>query len=332
MTRKLKNEMPPIPPPPTAAPITPTKPRIVLYFQTYHHGDTYCSLLPLITEPTGVTHVILAAIHINWSPTNLTLNDDPPNHPKYTQLWDEVLVLQDSGVKVLGMLGGAAQGSFARLDYSESRTDVPVQRFEAYYAPLRDMIRQYGLDGLDLDVEEETSLPGIVHLIDRLKSDFGQSFIITLAPVATALMAGRRHLSGFDYRLLEAARGESIDWYNAQFYNGWGGLETPWAYEEIMRNGFPSRKVVAGMLTNPRHGGSGYVELGQTAAVLSYLVEKYEGFGGVMGWEYWDGLPREERPWEWAFVMSLCLGMKRVVEGAVLVTDQEGDGGVGWTV
>lgn len=303
------------------APIAPWKPRIISYFQTYHHNDEYCSLLPLITNPSGVTHIILAAIHVNWDPQDLRLNDDPPDHEKYTQLWDEVLVLQDSGIKVLGMLGGAARGSFARLDYSESRTDMPLARFEAYYTPLRDMIRRYSLDGIDLDVEEEMSLPGIVHLIDRLKSDFGPEFLITLAPVATALMAGRRHLSGFDYRMLEAMRGSSIAWYNAQFYNGWGGLNDTMAYDEIMRNGWMPERVVAGMLTNPRHGGSGYVPLELSAAVLSLLVERYPGFGGVMGWEYWESLPQEgnEKAWMWAYCMGLCMGMKKVRDAAMVM-------------
>lgn len=307
--------MPPVPP----NPVPSWNPRIVCYFQTYHHNNEYISLLPLIEHPSGITHVILAAIHVNWDPNNLTLNDDSPEHEKYTQLWDEVVVLQDSGIKVLGMLGGAAKGSFARLDYSDSRTDVPLARFEAYYAPLRDMIRRYSLDGLDLDVEEETSLVGIIHLIDRLRADFGSDFIITLAPVATALMAGRRHLSGFDYRLLEEARGSSIAWYNTQFYNGWGGLHNTDAYDEIIRNGWPAQKVVAGMLTHPKHGGSGYVPLELTAAVMSLLVEKYPHFGGVMGWEYWDALPQEENCWMWPFCMSLCLGMKKLRDAALIV-------------
>ena len=318
--------MPPLP----TAPIAPWKPRIICYFQTYHHDNEYCSLLPLLTNPSGITHVILAAIHVNWDPQGLSLNDDPPDHEKYTQLWDEVLVLQDSGIKVLGMLGGAAKGSFARLDYSESRTDVPFARFEAYYIPLRDMLRRYNLDGIDLDIEEEMSLPGIIHLIDLLKADFGPAFIITLAPVATALMAGRRHLSGFDHRMLEAMRGSSIAWYNAQFYNGWGGLHNTEAYDEIMRNGWPAEKVVAGMLTNPKHGGSGYVPLELSAAVLSLIVEKYPGFGGVMGWEYWDALPQEgvEKAWMWAYCMGLCMGMKKMRDVAMVVRLGRGLAGV----
>jgi chitinase len=309
--------MPPIPP---AAPVPAWQPRVVCYFQTYHHNGEYVSLLPLITNPSGATHIILSAFHINPDPSDLRLNDDPPDHEKYTELWDEVVVLQDSGIKILAMLGGAARGSFARLDYSESRTDVPLARFEAYYLPFRDMLRKYNFDGVDLDVEEEMSLPGVVHLIDRLKADFGQDFIITLAPVGSAMLPQRRHLSGFDYSLLEAARGSSISFYNVQFYNGWGGIDTPAMYEEIMRHSWRTEKIVVGMLTNPRHGGSGYVMLPQTAAVLSYLVEKYPQFGGVMGWEYWASFPQEDHPWFWAYCVSLCMGMKQVRDAAIIVS------------
>lgn len=307
--------MPPIP-----STLTVWNPRIVCYFQSYYKGLEYVSLLPLVTNPSGVSHVILAAIHVNEDPNNLTLNDDRPDHPKYTQLWDEVVVLQDSGIKVLGMLGGAAKGSFARLDRTESRTDIPLARFENYYAPLKAFITEHNLDGLDLDIEEEMSLPGVVHLIDRLKRDFGQSFLITLAPVATALMHGRPHLSGFDYRLLEAARGSSIAWYNTQFYCGWGGIESTDAYDEIMRNGWRPNKVVAGMLTNPKHAASGYVLLERTAAVLSLLVEKYPTFGGVMGWELTDSLPQEDEPWLWAWCMALCMGMKKLRDAAIILS------------
>lgn len=277
-------------------------------------------MLPLLTNNSGCTHIILSAVHINWDPENLTLNDDSPNHLKYTELWDEAMVLQDSGIKILCMLGGAAKGSFARLDYSESRTDIPLARFEAYYNPLKKFIQSHNFDGIDLDIEEEMSLPGVVHLIDRLRADFGQNFLITLAPVATALMAGRPHLSGFDYRLLEAARGRSISWYNAQFYNGWGGLNNTAAYDEVMRNGWPAHKIVAGMLTNPRHGGSGYVPLELTAAVLGALIEKYPSFGGVMGWEYWNSFPQTEKSWEWCFCMTLCMGMKKLRDAAIVVS------------
>lgn len=77
------------------------------------------SLLPLITQNTGVTHVIIAAIHLNEGPGNITLNDDPFDAEKFRTLWAEVAWLRGAGVKVLGMLGGAAKGSFERLGGSD---------------------------------------------------------------------------------------------------------------------------------------------------------------------------------------------------------------------
>ena len=77
------------------------------------------SLLPLITQNTGVTHVIIAAIHLNEGPGNITLNDDPFDAEKFRTLWAEVAWLRGAGVKVLGMLGGAARGSFERLGGSD---------------------------------------------------------------------------------------------------------------------------------------------------------------------------------------------------------------------
>ena len=272
------------------------EPRIICYHQTHFKPNgELVSLLPLATEGTdsiGVTHIIIAAIHLNDIPGNITLNNDPPDHVKHVALWEEVAVFRDLGVKVLGMLGGAAKGSYQRLDGTDAH-------FEAYYTSLRDMILRYSLDGLDLDVEEEMSLSGIVRLIDRLKYDFGEGFIVTLAPVAFALQ-GRPHISGFDYEALEAMRGHSIAWYNTQFYNNWGRLDTFIDYDAILRRGWKPEKVVVGVLTNPGNG-HGFIEYGELQRTVAALAQFYPRFGGVMGWEFYNSKPGDEaRPWEWA--------------------------------
>jgi chitinase len=266
-------------------------------------------MLPLLEHNTGITHVILAAIHLNEGPGNITLNDDPPENPKFNPLWAEVPLMKEGGVKIIGMLGGAAQGSFQRLDGS-------LEQFEEYYGPLLAIIQRYGLEGLDLDVEEEMSLQGIIRLIDRLKSDMGDNFIVTLAPVAAALL-GIGNLSGFDYRELEQARASKIDWYNAQFYNGWGPAEDPRMYAAIMAQGWSPRRVVYGLLTNPGNGSQGYVSREKISVVLATLVEQFPNFGGVMGWEYFNAMPGgREKPWQWVAEMSLSMGMKDVVVAA----------------
>jgi len=258
------------------------------------------SILPLITRANiSISTCIVAAIHLNDPPGYITLNDHVPSDPRYLTLWAELRVLQASGVKVLGMLGGAAKGSFTRLDLDEAS-------FECYYTPLRDLIRERGLDGLDLDVEEPMTLEGVIRLIDRLKADFGEGFIITLAPVAAALMSDSpdHNLSGFDYEALEVMRGNDIAWYNTQFYCGWGDLTTTTGYDFMIARGWPPHKVVIGMVTNPRNG-TGWVPFELLQEVMVNLKSKYPGFGGVMGWEYFNSLPGDtQRPWEWAAYMT----------------------------
>lgn len=274
----------------------PHQPRVVCYHQThYNKNGEFVSALPLVTECVdiiGCSHLIIAAIHLNEQPGYITLNNDPPGDLKYDRLWEEVKVLQDVGIKVLGMLGGAAKGSFARLDQSDAV-------FDDFYVPLRDVVRAHALDGLDLDVEEKMSLAGIVRLIDRLKADFGHDFTITMSPVATALQ-GRRNLSGFDYEALEVMRGSSIDCYHAQFYNGWGRLLDITGINAILSRGWKPEKVVVGVLTNPANG-HGFIPLEELRGILMALIQYVPKLGGVMGWEYFNSVPGgEDRPWEWA--------------------------------
>jgi Glycosyl hydrolases family 18 len=191
-------------------------------------------MLPLLTEETGTTHVILAAIHLNSPPGYITLNDDPYNAPKFTELWDEARILQAHGIKIMGMLGGAARGSFLKLDGSAAA-------FEAFYQPLREMILWSQLEGLDLDVEEAMSLGGIIRLVDRLRHDFGPEFIITLTPVAPG-MRGEQNLHGFDMEILEKGLGRHISWYNTQFYCGWVS-ELPVEVSSITAS-FPVRNCI----------------------------------------------------------------------------------------
>lgn len=193
-------------------------PRVVVYFQSHHNPDgSPISVLPLIQQPgIRLTHLMLAAFHINRKPDPsqiITLNDNVPAHPSFDNIWREIKILQQAGVKVLGMLGGAAKGAFAKETLDSDDDAV----FERYYGAVRDMVRERGLDGLDLDVEEPFSLGGVVKLIDRLRADFGKDFVITLAPVAPAMLDVRRNLSGFDYEALEVMRGRDIAFYNCQF-------------------------------------------------------------------------------------------------------------------
>lgn len=89
---------------------------------------------------------------------------------------------------------------------------------------------------------------------------------------------------------------------------GWGDCSNPVMYEMLVMRGWPPEKVVVGLVTSPENG-SGFVPLDALAAVVPLLAGRHPRFGGVMGWEYFNGLPGgRERPWEWARWMTAALG------------------------
>lgn len=279
---------------PTAA---PGDHRVVVYYQTQFDNGTYVNPRELTDRGTGATDVIVGAIHLNGD-GGVTLNDNPHDDAKFDGMWSDLAAVQDAGVHVLGMVGGAAAGSFQNLDND----------FDTYYPKLKAVVEAHGLDGLDLDVEENMSLAGIERLIDQLHSDFGTGFLVTLAPVATALNGGG-NLSGFGYDRLYEERGDSISWFNAQFYCGWGSLSDTSGYEGVIGHGkVPASKIVAGTLTNAANCGSGYVPMEQLESTVSSLASTYQDFGGVAGWEYFNSEPGgTSAPWEWAAHMSSAL-------------------------
>lgn len=254
--------------------------RVLAFYQTiYETGSDgvrrYVDPKPLLGS---VTDVNVGAIHLNADAT-LTVNDIPASHPELGVMWDDLATMQDQGVTVSAFLGGAAPGTYRYL-----RED-----FDRYYPVLRDFLRTYGLDGVDLDIEERFSLADTIHLLDRLRADFGPDFVITLTPVATD-MAGRTSFSGgFSYAQLERRAGDRIDWYNTQFYCGWGDLSSTRVYDQILANGFTPDRVVAGTVTNPANC-SGYVDWRTFDATVGSLVARHADFGGVFGWEYFNSV------------------------------------------
>ncbi|KAH7324357.1 glycoside hydrolase family 18 protein [Stachybotrys elegans] len=271
-------------------------PRLVIYYQTTHdRSNNPISMLPLVTEQNiALTHLVVCSFHIQ-ADYIVHLNDFPPDDAHFSTVWEEARLMQEAGVKVIGMVGGAAPGSFTTrtLDSPDAAT------FEHYYGQLRDIIIQYNLQGMDLDVEQSMSQSGIRRLVERLHADFDEDFEVTLAPVASALRNGA-NLSGFNYRTLETEAGDKIAFHNAQFYNGFGSMSSTATFDAIVANGFRADKVVIGQLTTPSNG-FGFVPFDTLRRVINSLQATYGQIGGVMGWEYFNSQPGDlARPWEWA--------------------------------
>jgi len=144
------------------------------------------------------------------------------------------------------------------------------------------------------------------------------------SPIVRALLNPRflkshRHLSGFNHFELESSdTGKLIDWYNVQFYCGWGDASDTRFYEALVTAGWNPRKLVLGVVTNPGNG-AGHVPLAKLQDVVKTLSSKYGSqFGGVMGWEYFNAYrdkdilakrrPEGPEPWMWPFELAHALG------------------------
>jgi hypothetical protein len=282
--------------------------RVIYYYQTQYSGGSYVSLKPIWqtrnpnTGKPYVTDVMIAAFHLGYDSNNkpyIHLNDNPPGDPMFNVMWPEVAHLQSLGITARPMLGGAAQGSYAVL----------FAHWSTFYPILKGTISQYKLNGIDLDVEETVSLHDIERLINKLHTDFGSTFAITLSPVASALWGGA-NLSGFDYKqLYQSPSGAYIAWFNGQFYSGFATLQTTQDYDRIVAFGYPPDVVVGGMIANPADG-YGFVPIQTVANTVKALIGKYPTFGGVAAWEYFNALPGgPAKPARWSLVMGKAMGL-----------------------
>lgn len=180
---------------------------------------------------------------------------------------------------------------------------------ETYYNPFKATITNHRIDGIDLDIEESVDVSCAAQLLQRLHADFGPDFLLTMAPVASAMWPNGPGLSGFDYPTLDAQateptrpHGKLVNWYNAQFYNGWGDASTHDFYDNVIaKGGWQAERVVMGVLDCAADGGSGFVALDTLTSVIRQLRANYPSFGCAVGWEYWDAGKTDgyADPWRW---------------------------------
>ena len=85
--------------------------RIIYYYQTL------TSLIPILQEPINVTHIHLSSIHFGKNPDNspyIHLNDYNPNDSRFNQVWDQLQLADEKGIRIVLMIGGAG-GAFQDL-------------------------------------------------------------------------------------------------------------------------------------------------------------------------------------------------------------------------
>lgn len=286
--------------------------RNIAYVQTFTDSSgNWFNLTDLVTQNTGLTHLILASLHLD-SPTEIHLNDNDIESSYWDPLWPMVSSLQSAGVKVMLMMGGAAHGSYANLqaDVSLPKTNLIYHhtkkaQFDTYYSLILQILQHHSLDGFDMDVEENVSESVLLRLAQQLDADMGSDFILTAAPVALSMYTSSNldnvSWSALDQVATSSTRpnGKLFNWYNTQFYDGWGNAASTSSYDSVIGAGWDPSRIVLGVLTSA-NAGSPWESLSILSNTISSLKAKYANFGGIFGWEYGlAGQSDGETPVQW---------------------------------
>jgi hypothetical protein len=270
--------------------------RVVVYLQSQHSWN----LIPSCSA--NLTAINISSFHFGFSNDPVPvpyihLNDNLPGDPMFGALWKNMQGAQENGVLMIAMLGGAG-GAYTTL--------FGPGNYDTFYPILVSTLKEYNFNGVDLDVEESVSLANMQQLISDLRRDFPTNFYITSAPVCSSLIEGQDPFAGINWADLKA----DIDWFNVQFYSGFGTLESTDDYNAIIKAGYAPQQILGGALTNSSNG-SGYVEIATVCATLSALNQKYAGqLGGTMGWEFFNANDISENinPIGWCKVMKAAVG------------------------
>jgi chitinase len=228
---------------------------LIGYWHNWQNERVKFIRLKDVSEDFDVIHVAFAtaaAAHDG------TMTFTPAPETSVTQFKSDLRSLQEKGKKVILSVGGAT-GSAAIAD---ARTQ------EKFADSLTAILRQFGFDGLDINLEGKVTLgpedsdfenphsPSITCLIGairKIRSGFGTDFILSMAPETTAVQGGYRQYGGVWGSYLPVIEGtrDIITYIQVQHYNSGsltaldgrtysqGTADFHVAMSEMLLHGFP---------------------------------------------------------------------------------------------
>tara|TARA_R110002072_G_scaffold162065_2_gene313786 strand:- start:20 stop:805 length:786 start_codon:yes stop_codon:yes gene_type:complete len=260
--------------------------------KTIYYYQTFIGLEKALENIDYIDVINVSSIHFGKDKDgnkSIYLNDNKPSDSIFDTLWMETAKASAQGCIIMFMMGGAG---FA---YKELFSD-----FETYYSQLKQLLLdKTWIQGIDLDIEESTTIENVKMLINRLHQDFGDNFIITMAPISPTLQNDGSSMAGFNYKdLYLSTEGKRINWFNTQCYHAY----TCETYEAIINNGYPPEKIVMGM----ESGQFDETTFKNALDEIKKIKDQYPTFGGVFDWEYLNAPPNKNDPSEWAVLMKNC--------------------------
>ena len=270
------------------------------YWQDFTNGATP---LTLANVPASYNLVAVAFGAATTTPGQVSFSLDPTlaaDLGGYTQaqFTSDIATLHARGQKVILSVGGA-DGAISVADAASA---------SAFASSVYSIIKQYGFDGVDIDLENGVNPTYMASALEQLESDVGSSLIITLAPQTVDTQS-----TGDDYFQLALDIQPILTMINTQYYNsgtmngcdgnvyaeGTENFMTALACTEL-EGGLSPSQVGLGLPASSSAAGSGYVAPSVVNAALDCLAtgancgsfvppKTWPGIRGVMTWSInWD--------------------------------------------
>jgi chitinase len=270
------------------------------YWQDFTNGATP---LTLADVPSSYNLVAVAFGTATTTPGQVAFSLDPTlasDLGGYTQqqFTSDIAALHSRGQKVILSVGGQ-DGAISVADATSAAN---------FASSVYSVIKQYGFDGVDIDLENGVNPTYMASALEQLSSDVGSSLIITLAPQTVDTQS-----TGDDYFQLALDIKSILTMINTQYYNsgtmngcdgnvyaeGTENFMTALACTEL-EGGLSPSQVGLGLPASPSAAGSGYVAPSVVNDALDCLAARancgsfvpsaaYPGIRGVMTWSInWD--------------------------------------------
>ena len=266
--------------------------RIILYYQTLIDLNPLINLIKNYKDSI-VTDITLASIHFGYNNNTpyIHLNNYSPSNKKFINTYSQLKEIKklDNNININLLIGGAGTA------YNQL-----FSNYNTYYNLLTKSIDNElnFIDGFNLDIEEEVDINNIVKLVNDLKKDFPDKSII-FAPLAESIATDSPGMGGFVYKDLYTKIGDLISYFDVQCYDEYS-LDL---FNQMKKNGYPSEKIVMGMLTGQ--------DFNLVINELEKIVASDQNMGGVAIWEYFNAPPSSpDHPYVWCEIMMNILYKK----------------------
>jgi chitinase len=238
-------------------PATGALPRHLLigYWHNWQNDHVKYIRLKDVSDDFDVVHVAFATAA---DPKDGRMFFMPAPETTVPEFVSDISSLQERGKKVVISVGGAT-GSVAIADQHAQ---------ENFANSMTSIIRQYGFDGMDINLEGKVNLdpddtdfenpisPSIIYLVGairKIRANFGTNFILSMAPETTTVQGGYRQYGGVwgsFLPVIEAIR-DILTYVQIQHYNSGslialdgmtyaqGTADFHVAMSEMLLHGFP---------------------------------------------------------------------------------------------